>query len=253
MERRVYIAGCPIDRISLDEITEIVCRSISKRDRCQVLGPNAAFVVDAWRDRGYRALLESTTYLPADGFWVTIAAKMLGYRGVAHVGIERLVYALLPRLAQRKVGVYLLGAREHIVKKAALAIEERYKGIKIVGCRNGYFGQGDEDEVLANINGAEPDLILVGMGSPKRETWMHRYKDRLNASVVIGVGGLFDVIAGAIPAAPAWMKDHGLEWLFRFWHDPVRLWRRYTVSNALFIFVVGKQWVTTRSPLRILF
>jgi len=242
---RVHIAGCPVDCINLDELTEKLCQAIARRDYCQVLGVNAAFIVDAYRHSGYKEILESTTFVPADGFWVAFAAKVLGYSGVGHVDIERLVYRLFERLANMGSTVYLLGAREGIVKKAATTIEDRYKGIKVVGVKNGYFNETDEEEILSHINRLSPDLILVGMTSPKKERWMSKYRNRLRTSVVIGVGGLFDVLAGQVSSAPEWVKNHGLEWLFRLAHDPKRLWKRYTLGNAQFICLIFREWVRT--------
>lgn len=238
MIERIHIAGCPVDRISLIELIELLFDAIRNRKSCQVLGVNAAFVVCSNRSKKFRENLESTTYLPIDGFWVAFAGKILGFKDVEHVGIERFVYKYLDLLADKRCTVYLLGAREHIVDKAAEEILKRYKGISIVGVRNGYFNETEEEDILFNINNKNPDLILVGMGSPKREYWMSKYRDRIKSPVIIGVGGLFDVVAGEVPPASDWIKNHGLEWIFRFYHDPRRLWRRYLFDNPFFIWLV---------------
>jgi N-acetylglucosaminyldiphosphoundecaprenol N-acetyl-beta-D-mannosaminyltransferase len=253
MVKRVSIIGCPVDSISREDLLEKLCGAILARDRCQVLGPNAAFAVKASKDSSYRTMIEKATFLPADGYWLALAAKILGYEGVTHVGIERLVYDLLPRIAEMRGTIYLLGARDHIVRESATRVEEQYKGIKIVGLRNGYFAEADEEKILFEINKADPDIVLLGMASPKKERWMAKYKDLLKAPVTIGVGGLFDVIAGQVPPAPYWVKDIGFEWLFRFMHDPKRLWKRYTVGNAKFIWMVFKEWIKTRSSFKTFF
>jgi N-acetylglucosaminyldiphosphoundecaprenol N-acetyl-beta-D-mannosaminyltransferase len=244
---RIYVAGCPVDRTTLGQLTDRLCDAVSTRQRCQVLGVNAAFVVSAAKDSHHRHILETTTYVPVDGFWVAVAARLLGYHGVLSVGIERLVYRLLPRLASINGTVYLLGAAEQIVQRTACEIEERYRGIKVVGTRNGYFAETDEEDILADINAKAPDLVLLGMASPKKEIWILKYRDRVKASVIIGVGGLFDVIAGKIPPAPDWMKDHGLEWFFRLIHDPRRLWKRYTIGNSHFLLLVLKDWILRKT------
>jgi N-acetylglucosaminyldiphosphoundecaprenol N-acetyl-beta-D-mannosaminyltransferase len=235
---RVSVAGCPVDTINRGELIETLCQAIIGRQLCLVSGPNAAFAVMAAKDPCYRELLEKFTFLPADGYWISFAAKLLGYKGVAHVGVERLIYDLLPRIAELKGTVYLLGARDFIVKKAAEKIEASYKGIKIAGVRDGYFSEQEEAEILYKINQVKPDLLMVGITSPKKEIWMNKYRDYLRATVVIGVGGLFDVIAGHIPPSPFWMKDCGLEWFFRFINDPRRLWKRYLIGNAQFLWLL---------------
>ncbi len=243
---RVHVAGCPVDCTDLEALSDRLREAVLRRESCDVLGVNAAFVVDARRDVNYRNILESAKCVPADGFWVAAAARVLGLKGVGHVGIERLVYRLLERIAPASPAVYLLGAREEVVQEAAAALRTHYPGIRISGVRNGYFQAADEAAVFSEIEARSPDLILVGMTSPKKEYWIHQYGRRLPAGVVIGVGGLFDVLAGRVPAAPEWMKTHGLEWLFRFAHDPRRLWRRYLRGNAKFISLVFEQWIRSR-------
>ena len=147
MKERVYVIGCPVDCISKKEMLKIIMNNISKGEHCQVLGPNAAFAVMTANNPDYRELLESASHLPADGFWMAFAARVLGYKGVDHVGIERLVYEILPALAEMRGSAYLLGAKDSIVRKAAAAIENRYKGITVVGLRDGYFSEPDEAEV----------------------------------------------------------------------------------------------------------
>jgi len=247
---RVHVAGCRVDCTNLETLTNRLCQAIFRHERCDVLGVNAAFVVDAWRDENYRKILESAECVPADGFWVAFAARVLGIKGVGHVGIERLVYRLLERIAPAGRTVYLLGARAEVVREAAAAVEMLYPGIRVVGVQNGYFQPADEEAIFSEIEAKSPDLILVGMTSPKKENWISQYGRRLRTGVVIGVGGLFDVLAGRVPAAPEWMKTHGLEWLFRFAHDPRRLWRRYVQGNGKFIWLVFREWVRSRSWVR---
>lgn len=243
MIKRLSIAGCPVDALNREELVDKLCQAISRRERCQVLGPNAAFAVMVSKDPGYGLMLEEVTFLPADGFGFAYAARLLGHKMVTHVGIERLVYDLLPRLAEMRVTVYLLGARDFIVKKAATEIEKRYEGIRVVGTHDGYFSEFDEERILSVINQNEPDLLLVGITSPKKEVWMTKHRGNLKATVTIGVGGLFDVLAGQIPPAPYWMKDHGLEWVFRFIHDPLRLWKRYIIGNAKFFRLIFNELI----------
>jgi len=243
---RVHVAGCPVDCTDLEALTDRLCGAIFGHERCDVMGVNAAFVVNAWRDENYRKILESAECVPADGFWVAFAARVLGIKGVRYVGIERLVHRLLERIAPAAKSVFLLGAREEVVREAAAAVQVLYPGIRVVGVQNGYFQPADEEAIFSEIEAKSPDLILVGMTSPKKEYWTSQYGRRLRGGIVIGVGGLFDVLAGRVPAAPEWMKTHGLEWLFRFAHDPRRLWRRYVQGNGKFIWLVFREWARGR-------
>jgi N-acetylglucosaminyldiphosphoundecaprenol N-acetyl-beta-D-mannosaminyltransferase len=239
---RVYIAGCPVDSDNnLEDLSEKLCDNAMSRRGCQVLGVNAAVAVEANYDPIYRQMLESVTDLPADGFWVSFAAKILRHGGVGHIGIERLVYRLLDRLSVSGCRVYLLGAREEVVEEAVRVIEARYKGIEVVGFRNGYFSEEDEETIAADVKRTDPNIVLVGMTSPKKEKWISENRGTLNNCVIIGVGGLFDVFAGKVPPAPEWIKRSGFEWLFRLLHDPRRLWKRYAVGNTKFIWLVLRQ------------
>lgn len=243
---RIYVAGCPVDRVDREEIADKLCAAIDAGDKTQVLGVNASFVVSAHKAPEYLQMLEATPNVVVDGFWVAIASRVLGYQGVTTVGIERLVYELFGRLAETNRTVYLLGSREEIVRKAAENVALRYPGIQVVGARNGYFDESAEEQILTDLNAANPDVVLVGMSSPKKEEWMARHKDRIAAPVTIGVGGLLDVLADVTPPAPVWVKDIGMEWLSRLSKDPRRLLRRYTIDNAHFIWLIGKDLVLRR-------
>ena len=167
--------------------------------------------------------------------------KILGYRGVFYANIERTVYQLLQRLSEIRGTVYLLGAHDVVVRKAASVLEKVYNGIKVVGIHHGYFSYMDEESIAKNIKANDPDLILVGMASPKKEEWIAKYRSVISAPVTIGVGGLFDVMAGNVRPAPDWIKDHGLEWLWRLAQDPKRLWKRNLIgSTSQFVWLVIK-------------
>ena len=237
--RRVHVGGCPVDPMSTDEVINQILESIRTKKRQQVYGINAASTVAAADSPDYRHLLDGMTMLPVDGFWVAMAARVLGVTGTPHVGIERLVYALLPKIASGNGSVYLLGAAPDVVDDAARAVEKTYPGLRVVGSHHGYFSKTDEPAILRSISDVEPDLILVGMSSPRKEQWAHDNKDALVPCTIIGVGGLFDVLAGRIAPAPDFLKNIGLEWAFRFAHDPRRLWQRYTIGNLRFLSMIA--------------
>src|SRR5205807_8341367 len=102
---------------------------------------------------------------------------------------------------------------------------------------HGYFAMGShhDDRVVEHINSCRPDILLVGMGTPKQELWVQRHADRLNVDVVWTVGALFDFVSGRVPRAPGWLADNGLEWIFRLAVEPRRMWRRYLLGNPIFL------------------
>jgi N-acetylglucosaminyldiphosphoundecaprenol N-acetyl-beta-D-mannosaminyltransferase len=131
--------------------------------------------------------------------------------------------------------VYLLGAARDVLEAAAARLQERHPGIAIVGQQHGYFKDGEEEEVAAAIAAARPDVLFVAMTSPRKEHFLARWSGRLGVPVCHGVGGSLDVIAGKVERAPAAWQRLGLEWLYRVKQEPRRLWRRYLVTNTLFL------------------
>lgn len=136
---------------------------------------------------------------------------------------------------QKGYKIYLFGAKEEVVVKVKQIFEEKYPGIQIVGCRNGYFTEEDEPEIVKNMAESNADMMFVAFSSPKKEYWVNKYINQLNIPFVMGVGGSFDVVAGVTDRAPEWMQNHGLEWFYRFIQEPRRMWKRYIIGNAKFV------------------
>jgi len=142
---------------------------------------------------------------------------------------------------------YLYGATDDTLELMRATISRRWPRARIVGAASPPFGPLDDQQELANIrrmNDSGADLIWVGMGCPKQERWMNRYRKQLEAHVALGVGAGFDFLAGIKRQAPAWMQDHGLEWLHRLGTEPGRLWKRYLVRNPMFMVLLGRQLLT---------
>jgi N-acetylglucosaminyldiphosphoundecaprenol N-acetyl-beta-D-mannosaminyltransferase len=125
-------------------------------------------------------------------------------------------------------------------------LKQKFPKINIVGSYAPPFrlcGEEEEEEVLQQINRADPDILWIGLGSPKQDYWMYNHRDKLNVPVMIGAGAAFDFVAGVKPQAPFWMQRSGLEWLFRFLCEPKRLWRRYLIGNSQFIYFLTKDMI----------
>ena len=109
--------------------------------------------------------------------------------------------------------------------------------LDVVGSHHGYFevGSPHNDRVIEHIREHRPQIVLVGMGTPKQELWVDRYAEEFDGAVVWTVGALFDYVSGHIPRAPRWLSDNGLEWIFRLAIEPSRMWRRYLIGNPIFL------------------
>jgi len=131
--------------------------------------------------------------------------------------------------------VFFLGAREEVVTRLAARCTSRHPGLVVAGYRNGYCGRESDAEVVEQVGRSGAAMLFVGMPSPFKEVWCERHRAALGVPVILGVGGSFDVLAGFIRRAPRWMQASGLEWLWRLAMEPRRLWRRYLVTNAIFV------------------
>lgn len=140
---------------------------------------------------------------------------------------------------------YLLGGADGVPQLLAGELERRFPGIRIAGGCSPPFRElspHEQEGLIEEINGANPDIIWVALGTPKQDLWMAEYRSKLNAPVLIAVGAAFDFITGRVPQAPAWMQRNGLEWSYRLFREPRRLWHRYLVYNPQFVLkVLGQE------------
>ncbi len=245
--RRIRIGKCPVDCVSQAEVVELLSEAIAKGVRRLVMPVNAATVVQADGETRVRSALEGMDLLFPDGFWLHVASRASGYGNTHHVPTVSLVYELLEVLAGRKERVFLLGAKPEVVARTAKELDRRFPGLQIVGMRDGYFSEGEEGEVLRTIQETKPRLLLLGITSPKREFFVSRQHENLSGMVTLGVGGMFDVLAGEVAEGPMWLRRYGLMWLYRFLQEPRRLWKRYTLVNLQFTWLVLRQALVGRA------
>jgi N-acetylglucosaminyldiphosphoundecaprenol N-acetyl-beta-D-mannosaminyltransferase len=187
----------------------------------------------AWENPGYRRVLNSADVTLADGTGVRLAARLCGVALSDNlVGTD-----LVPQFIAQWPSYYRFFLLGGVPGKAAAAAEGLWALMPechIAGHHHGFFGESEDELVIRRINSAEPDVLLVGMGNPHQERWIHRALPRLRVPVCIGVGGLFDYWAGQLRRAPLWMRRLGFEWCHILLHQPVK-WRRYLVGNPKFV------------------
>jgi N-acetylglucosaminyldiphosphoundecaprenol N-acetyl-beta-D-mannosaminyltransferase len=172
-----------------------------------------------------------------DGYGVRLAARAL-HRDVPHrmTGADWIWdLAMLCELSGQSI--YLLGSEPPTAHEAAARLRRFYPHLNVVGAHHGYFelGTPHAERVVEDIVARRPQLVLVGMSTPKQELWADRYADQLGGAVVWTVGALFDYVSGHTPRAPRWLADNGLEWIFRLAIEPRRMWRRYLIGNPVFL------------------
>ena len=204
-----------------------------------LIGVNADKALQARDEPEIAAILERCEVVNADGASMVLAAKWLGTPLPERVAGIDLMQRLCELARDQRYSVYLLGAKTAVVEEVKTCLELRIPGIKIVGLRDGYFDDQSFAEVAEQIQRLSPNLVFVGITSPKKERVIEFCRDAGARSVFVGVGGSFDVISGAIPRAPRWMQRINLEWLFRMLKEPKRLFRRYLVGNTRFLLLVA--------------
>jgi exopolysaccharide biosynthesis WecB/TagA/CpsF family protein len=196
---------------------------------------NAQCVNVAARNVTYRASLRHADALLPDGSGIALASLLARGRSIPNLNGTDLVPLLCERLVRSGHSVFLLGARPGIALRAAQTLRRRYPGLRIAGVRDGYFSAEDDDAVIGEINASGADVLIVAMGVPRQELWVDRVRSRLDAKLVMGVGGCFDFLSGRIPRAPALLRMTGLEWTYRLYQEPARMWRRYILGNPEFV------------------
>jgi N-acetylglucosaminyldiphosphoundecaprenol N-acetyl-beta-D-mannosaminyltransferase len=234
----VALFGMPITNVTMIEAVARVEAFILSGRTHQIATANLDFARNSLRDPYlHRIICECSMVLP-DGAPMLWASKMFSAPLQQRVtGVD--LIPELARLSQEKgYGIYLLGSSDTSSQSAAKVLQERFPGMRLVGryCPPvAPLYDMNHEELLRRIDEAKPQIILVGFGNPKQEIWIHRHKDRLPASVVIGIGGSLDMIAGKLRRAPRWIQAMQLEWLFRMSQEPLRLLPRY--ANDAFALV----------------
>lgn len=244
---RGSLLGIPIDLLGFEETLNVIERLITAGGVHQHVALNAAKIVAAQKDLGLRRAIEGCEVISADGMSLVWAGRLLGVPLPERVAGIDLMAALLERAARLGWPVYFLGATQHVVERAVSVETQRNPGLKIAGYRNGYWCPTDESTVVEVIARSKPRLLFVAMPSPKKEQFLAEHKHLFDDCFVMGVGGSFDVIAGATTRAPKWMQQSGLEWVHRLRLEPRRLARRYAVGNTKFILGVLRALLRGRS------
>jgi len=251
---RSMILDCPVDRITLAQCVSYFKQVLREGRHCHIVMVNAAKLVKARRDRELKEVIENADLVGADGVPIVWASRLLGQPLPGRVNGTDLMHELFIASARYGWRLYLLGAKPEIIQNVVDNIRRQLPTINIVGYRHGYFESPDEElKVIEQINAAKPDILMLGFSTPMKEKWVRRHKDRLNAPIIHGVGGSFDIVGGLTKRAPLWMQSSGLEWLFRLVQEPGRMWRRYLSTNTVFMWLVLRSWFlrlshTSRSP-----
>lgn len=238
-----HLFGLEVDALTMEQTVALAEQAIRQHERLLIGVVNAAKIAKLNADPLLRDSLLEADVLLADGQSVVWASRLLGQPLPERVAGIDLFEELLGVADRDHLRVFLLGATPEVLALVEEQIAVRWPGVVVAGSRDGYFTEDEADAVAEQIAGCAPDLLFLGMTTPKKENFIGRYGERLGVPVQHGVGGSFDVLAGVTARAPRAWQRCGMEWAYRVVQEPGRLWRRYLVTNLAFLGLLGLELV----------
>lgn len=242
MKNRIHILNTQIDNLTMEETLNEVSKAIQNKKLLHHTVVNAGKIVALQTDEELKKGVNEADLINADGQAVIWASKILNKPLKERVAGIDLFSNLIEFAYRNNYKIYLLGAKDEVVKKLINKIESNYSSHIIAGAHHGYFQKEEEQVIVNEIAKSGAHMLFVAMSSPKKEIFLNKYKTQLSSlNFIMGVGGSFDVLAGKTKRAPRWMQNSGLEWFYRFVQEPRRMWKRYLIGNIKFIYLVIKE------------
>ena len=239
MEEKIEFMGLAFDNLTIDELMLKFDFAIQNKSLLKVFTPNVALLIWSRHDAFLKKAFSTCEVLTIDGQAIYYAMKMLRLPVKATLSPSIFYHPMLNHFEKNSYRLYLVGAKATTVEKNADYLKANHPGIELLGWHHGYFDVDDPPKpLLEDIRDRKPDIVLVGMTTPLKEKFIFRYAETMGASICIGVGGMFDIIAGEAKYAPAIVRKHALEWLFRLVQEPRRLWWRYLSTNTEFLWLM---------------
>jgi N-acetylglucosaminyldiphosphoundecaprenol N-acetyl-beta-D-mannosaminyltransferase len=222
---------------------------IEERQRCHAIAVTGMHgVMEAQHERAFKEVLNAADAVVPDGMPLVWLGRLRGLSLRRRVYGPELMMSFCEQTVKEGYRHFFYGGAPGVPEKLAGTLQGKLAGLQVAGTYSPPYRavtQEEDEQIVATINATAPDIVWVGLGTPKQEIWMHEHRERLRASVLVGVGAAFDIHAGTKSQAPVWMQEHGLEWLFRLAQEPGRLWRRYLVYGSEFIFRVCLEFIRT--------
>lgn len=236
------VLGVQIDALAWHEAIDRLLAWARDRQSRYVVICNVHVVVTASRYAGYRQWIDGADMATPDGAPVAWMLRRQGFAKQPRICGPDLMWALSERAANEGIPIYCYGSTESTLALLKDRLRAAFLDLRMTAESPPFraLTAGEDTEAVERINASGAGIVFVGLGCPKQERWMADHRGRINA-VMIGVGAAFDFHAGTVQRAPAWMRDNGLEWLYRLVSEPRRLWKRYLVTNTLFILGAARQ------------
>ncbi len=234
------VLGVRVDAVQIDDAIATLETWIAERRGCRYVAVTGMHgISEARRDPGFRAALNEAGLVVADGMPLVWLGRLRGKKNMRRrVYGPELMIEFCRRTAPRGYRHFFYGGKPGVAEELAAHLRQRCPGLNIVGTYTPPFRALTAEEqraFAAVLQRSAPDVLWVGLSTPKQERWMQEASRRLDVPVLLGVGAAFDILSGRSRQAPRWMREHGLEWLFRLGQEPRRLWRRYLLHGPVFV------------------
>jgi N-acetylglucosaminyldiphosphoundecaprenol N-acetyl-beta-D-mannosaminyltransferase len=242
--KRVNVLGVLVDATNLVDGTASIMRWIAEKRRTYVCVTGVHGVMESQRQPDLKTVHNAAGMVTPDGMPLVYISRAEGHASCTRVYGPDLMLEVLRASAERGYRHFFYGTTPQTLDRLTGRLRQKFPALKIAGTYAPPFrplSDAERADVVAQMNESSPDIIWVGLSTPKQERWMAEYREYLDAPILIGVGAAFDFHAGTVRQAPAWMQPLCLEWLFRLLVEPKRLWKRYFVNVPQFMFYLAIQ------------
>ncbi|WP_373207922.1 WecB/TagA/CpsF family glycosyltransferase [Clostridium paraputrificum] len=241
---RIKFLNIMVDNLTMNEAVVEIDKLIQNRCNSYLVTPNVDHIVRLEEDKEFQRIYQNADLILTDGMPLVWISKYLGNPIKEKVSGSDLFPKVCELANNKGYKMFLLGAAEGVAKKAACKLREKYVNIDIVGTYSPQYGFEEEiyeiNKIIDIINSCRPDILVVGLGAPKQEKFIYKYKETLNVPISLALGATIDFEAGNVKRAPKWMSNNGLEWLYRLIKEPRRMFKRYIIDDLKIIKIVKK-------------
>ena len=243
------VLGLSIEAVDMDGALRRIAAELQQRRKGYVCLAGVHGVTEARRDPSLAAIYSSSAITLPDGAPTAWVGRWQGHKHMRRVAGPELMLEVFRRREFSGYTHFLYGGEPGVAEELARRLTKRFPGTRIVGTFTPPFRELSDAEgeaLIGQVRESKPDIIWVGISTPKQERFMHRYLDQLDTTLMFGVGAAFDFHTGRLKDAPNWIKKSGMQWLHRLLQDPRRLWRRYLRSNTTFLWHISLQLLGIR-------
>ncbi len=241
---RVNVLGVGIHALDLSKTADLIIAAVEQQRKGYICVTGVHGVMEAQRDSGFRDILSDAFLVTPDGMPTVWLGRLQGYSQIKRVYGPDLMLEVCARSAGLGVRHFFYGGNPGVADDLAANLQHRYPKMAVAGTFTPPYRPLEPPELAAltrKMEATKPDIVWVGLSTPKQEKFMAAHNRRLPCKIMVGVGAAFDIHAGRISDAPAWIKNAGMQWAHRLYQEPRRLWRRYLVNNCTFLAALSQQ------------